>query len=342
MLVTLTLAGWFLAWLIVTGPLDIARITATLWLIAAPALLGLAALRVLFDSLPILRRGLGELLFFILWTASLVVPLATTARPSSLSTNMLDFPGFVRPLVGPAPRGDGGLAIGSGKILPGRVPLDVMAGISAPGYIASRAAWMIIALGVAVLAGILYRPHTASKRSDRLSRIAQLLAAGPPPTVKPSSPSARMAASPLVGLFAAEFRLIGAGRRFLVLAMLAATVGVIGDNRHVGSPAALLLLVFGLSAHAGRSEARGMLMLTATAVLPPAVRRFAFVGAGVAWALVLALPASVTQMSLQPLALALATGGVAGVIAVTLATVSHSSIAARLVLLMLWYGYLSS
>lgn len=341
MLATLTLAGWFLGWLIVTGPLNLWDLTSTLWLVAAPALAGLAALRLLFDARPLLRRGWGEFVFFMVWMASLAVPIAGAARPSGFSVNMLDFPGFVRPLVGPAPAADMDFAIGSTAVKPGRVPVDVMAGVSALGYLASRLAWGGIAIAIAAFAGLVHRPHSARK-PRRANALTRLLSPGPPPAAKPGSPAARASASPIVGLIAAEFRLVGAGRPFRLLAALAAVAGLAGDYRHVGSPAALLLLAFALSAHAGRSEARGLRTLTRTAPLSAWSRRAAFVVAGTGWALLMALPAALIHVSAVPLTLALATGATAALIATALATFSGSAVAPRLVLLVLWYGYLSS
>lgn len=342
MLSALTVAGWFLGWLMVSGPLNLWHITYALWLVAAPALIGLAAIRILFDALPWLRRGLGDFCYFVLWMTSIVMPAASEGLVSSFAVNMYDFPGFIRPLVGPAPNGDNDFGIGGVEVKPGRVPLDAMAGLHASGYIASRAAWVGIAVLLVLLAGAIYRPHKPPKRVKGEGRIARLLSQGPPPPANRAAMPALAAALPFLKLIIAEFRLIGAGRVFLILAGLAAASGFAPDYRHVGSPAALLLLAFALSAHAGRSEARGLLALTQTAVLPPIARRIAFVVAGVSWSLLLAIPAALISVSPAPLSLALATGGIVAIIAITLASISRSAFAPRIVLLILWYGYFSS
>ena len=129
---------------------------------------------------------------------------------------------------------------------------------------------------------------------------------------------------------------------FLLLAAAAAFAGLSGDYRHIGSPAALLLLVFALSAHAGRCEARGLLSLTATTATPPMLRRAAFAVAGLAWSLLLALPAAIVRGSGEPLLLALTTGAAASAAAMTLAALTGSSFAPRVVLLIAWYVYFSS
>ena len=267
MLAALTLAGWFLGWLMVSGPLDFWAITSALWVIAAPALMGLAAIRIFFDAVPWLRRGLGDFAYFVLWMTSIMMPVAVQSEASSLEVNMYDFPGFMRPLVGAAPAKDRDIGIGGIAVKRGRVPLDVEAGLEAEGYMASRALWAAIAVALAALSGLIYRPHTPPKRMKAQGWLSRLLAAGPPPIANAGAPPARAIAAPWSGLIVAEGRLIGAGKLFLLLAVGAAVAGIFGDYRHFGSPAALLLLVFALSAHAGRSEARGLLKLTATAAL---------------------------------------------------------------------------
>lgn len=342
MLAALTAAGWLLGYWIVEGPYRPATIALTLWLVAAPALLGLAALRILFDALAPLRGGLGDFAFFVLWMASIVVPAAVAERPSSLAVNLYDYPGFVRPLVGGSPSKDKDFSIGGGDILPGRVPLDVMRGVAADGYVASRLVWAGIAVGVAGAAGLVYRPHTAPRRRRRLERVARLFAAGPPPAADPAAPPARFAASPLAALLASEFRLILPGRLYLTLAGIAAAAGLAGDYRHIGSAAALLVLIFGLTAHAGRSEARGLLALSRVTATPPLLRRAAFVAAGTGWAILLAVPAAAIGLSPQPLLLGFATGAAAALTATLLASFSGSGFAPRLVLLIAWYVYLST
>lgn len=339
---TLTLAGWFLGWLMVSGPLNLWHITLTLWVVAAPALIGLAAVRIFFDAIPALRRGWGDGLFFILWMGAMIAPIAGSGKASSLSTNMFDFLGFVRPLVAGSPDGKDNFAIGGAELRPGRVSLDAMSGILADGYLASRAVWIGIAILLVVVAGLIYRPHKSGVGQGKAGLLSRLLDEGPPPSAAFTPPVPDLVRSPFPALIVAEFRLIGAGRLFKLLAAAAALSGVAADFRHIGSAAILLLLVFALSAHAGRSEARGLKGLLSTTWMPPVARRMAFVAAGVGWAMILGLPAIVASQSLAPLTLMLATGCVASVSAMALAAISGSAFAPRLVLLIVWYAYVSS
>lgn len=341
-LAALTLAGWFLGWLLVQGPLNPLEIAYGLWMVAAPALIGLAALRTLFSALPWLRSGLGDFAFLVLWISSIAMPAAIERLPSSFATNLVDFAGYYRPLVAGSPDGRDDFAIGGVDLKPGRVKLDAMKGLAAPGYAASRIVWIGVSIGVVVIAGLLYRPHRSRRRAMGRGRIARLLAAGTPPVANPAAAPAQRSATPRLGLVLAEFRLIGAGRPFKLLALIAALSGLLDDYRHIGSAAALLLLVFALSSHAGRSEARGLLALSATTLTPPLVRRAAFILAGIGWSLLLALPAATMRLSAEPLTLALTTGAIASLLAIALAALTGSAFTPRLVLLVLWYAYFSS
>lgn len=339
-LAALTLAGWFLGWLYGSGPLNLWHITLTLWVVAGPALMMLAAIRVLVDSVKVTRGGLGDTFFFLVWLTALAVPAVVSALPSSYAVNMLDLPGFVRPLAGPEPLQMGSFSIGFGPVREGRVPLDAMAGLYAPGYLASRLTWAAIAGALAILAGLLYGPHVAVQKVKEPGPLARLSAAATPAPANPAAPPAPFASNPYFNLVKAEFRLIGEGRIFVLLAASAAAVGLAGSYRTFGSPAALLLMVFALSAHAGRSET--MRALTCTVSLTPAVRRIAFIVAGTIWVLLMAIPGAVTHLSIQPLLLALATGAGASAVAIGLSALSRSAFAPRLVLLVLWYFYFST
>jgi hypothetical protein len=343
MLAALNLAGVYLATFMLRGDeLNIAELSFALWVVAGPALIGLAALRILFDSRPLLRSGFGDFAYFCTWIASIAVPVATEKSEPSFGANMWDFAGFVTPLKYGAPAGTDSFSIGGGFAATGTVNLDVMAGLFSPGYLESRLAWIAIAAAIVIAAGLIYAPHKAKKKAVLAGRLGALLNAGPPPRAFANAPAAKHAIADTFGLVAAEFRLIGSGRVFVLLAALVAIIAAVApDFRHVSSPAALLLMVFALSAHAGRSEARGLLALTKVAPLAPMVRRLAFVAAGAAWSLLLALPALLRAPPVETLTLAGATGAIAALVAIVLSTLTGSAFAARLVLLVLWYGYVS-
>ena len=347
-LAAMTLAGWFIAWLVTpVESVNLIEITLGLWLIAAPSLMGIAALRILFDALPATRGAFGEVLYFIIWMASIITPIAGAERNVSFAGNMTDFAGFIRPLTYDLPPGrENDFTIGAGKTsAPGRLDLDVMSGLLSEGYVASRFAWAGIAIALAAFAGLAYRPHRPRKERRRTGVLARLLAPGAPPPARRDAPPAGPASFAPAGLVAAEFRLIAEGRLWLLLAAGVAAIGWFADFRMVASPAALLLLIFGLTAHAGRSERSGLIALTGTLTFSPMVRRLAFVVAGVLWSLALTLPAAGRALlagSAESLLLSLATGAAAALAAIVLGAWTRSAFAPRLVLLIAWYMYLSA
>lgn len=347
-LAALTVAGFILAFLrLAPGDIRPLEILVGLWLVAGPAVMGLAAIRILFDAIPWTRGALGEVLMFVLWIASLAMPITAGDRAVGFASNMSDFAGFLSPLTYAAPsdgkrHGTPDISIGGVEVKPGHISLDVMAGLTAPGYPQSRLAWAGLACLAAAGAGLLYRPHRPKRRSEAAGKLARLLSAGPPKPANPAAPAARPSPLPWLGLVAAELRLIGGGRLTLLLALAAALAGVAADYRHLGAAAALLLLAFQLSAEAGRAEANGLRPLAITAPFGPMARRLAFVTAGAIWGVLLALPAFATHPWLDVLKQGVAPAVVAALAAMVLGAVTRSAFTPRLVLLVAWYVYLSA
>jgi hypothetical protein len=345
-LAAMNLAGWLIGWLVLPSHhVNYGHVSATLWLIAGPPMLGVAAIRILFDSFRLTRGPLGEVFFYILWMTSIVSPVASATRSDGFVANFRDPLGFVAPLMYTLKEGDDDIAIGSSPVGGKKIALDVMAGIESPGYIASRLAWSGVSVLIAMFAGLFYMPHRPRIRKSRFKWLTRWFGPGAPRPADPAAPPARGSWLPAVGLLSSEMRLIAQGRFWLLLAAAAAASGLFADFRHVTSPAALLLLVFGLSAHAARSERSKLLALTATGRFAPMARRVAFVLAGILWAVLIGAPAIVKAGmagDLVPLELSLATGAAAALIAIVLGMMAKSAFAPRLVLLVLWYGYLNA
>ena len=192
-----------------------------------------------------------------------------------------------------------------------------------------------------LLAGLLYTPHRARRKPGVGARVDGLMARRRRRVIANAPPAKRALAGP-IGLVIAEMRLIGSGWAFVCLALIAAAVAVfVPDFRRGGSAAGLLVLAFALSAHAGRSEARCLVSLTRVAAYSPMLRRTAFIVAGVVWSVALGLPAIVNHPPLEVVAIAAGTGAIAAVVAIGLSALNGSAFAARLVLLTIWYGYIS-
>ena len=346
-LATMTLAGWLLAWAVGTvdgvRPLDIGL---SLWLIAAPALMGTAAMRAVCDSLPVTRGAFGEVGFFILWSVSITVSAVSSMMDRSFFAAMLDFSGFVRPIVHSLPDDTFQvISIGRSPVTAGRVAIDVNSGLLSTGYIASRLIWAGWAVALVAFAGLVYRPRRPGKRWSIRDWIAARLAVAPPASAQADAPPAAGARVPWLGVLIAEFGLIGRGRAWRLLALAVALAGLVADFAGVVAPAMVLLLIFGASAHAGRSEPSGLLALTRTMQVAPMLRRVAFIVAGTAWSWAMALPAIVKAAlagGFEPLAVASAAGAIVAVVAIVLGAWARSAVAARLILLIAWYGWISA
>ena len=340
-LAALNLAGLFLGSLILPAGVNPLELSLALWVIAGPALMGLAALHRLFDALPPLRGALGDLLYFVLWITTLALPSTTTVARPSFAGNMADPGGFVRPLVHGAGLSEPDFTIGGAEVKPGRTPVDTLGGIASPGYLPSRAAWCGIALLVAALSGLVYRPREAPRRRRLAPRLTRWLEPGAPPPADPGSSPARLLARPEAGLLFGEARLIGRGRLFKLLALAVAIGGAFVHDLKLALSAALLPLVFALTAHAGRSEG-GLRNLTRLAPLPLWARRLAFVAAAAGWTTALTLPHALVQASPGTAGLAAAFGAAAGALAITIAATSRSAFAPRILLLIAWYAFSAS
>jgi hypothetical protein len=335
-----TFAGGILAWRAGQGAFDLALLTAATWVIAAPSLLCMIALRHLLNAVPITRGALGDVLAFLCWMAMLSLPVAVGHRPSSFVVNLWDPAGYTRPIVGNAPVLDREFAVGGGPVRPGRVAIDTRQGLAADGFLLSRLAWLGIALAVACFAGAIDRPmRVASTKERAWHRWRPHLRFGVHDAR--DRPAARVRA-PWLWQGIDQFLLIGRGGAFLVLAIVAALLGLVGAYRHIGSPAAVLLLVFALSAQAGRNEGRGLAALAATTPTPAFSRRAAFVVAGTIWSLLLAVPAGLQAASIEPLLLASGVGVTAAFLAIAIAAFTGSAFAPRMLLLIGWYAYFAT
>ncbi len=125
-----------------------------LW-VAMPAMAITAAVAVLFETLPGLRGGLGNVVFFFVWVTSLAV---------SDKNNIDDFAGFfviARSMqaalkkVYPAYKGDFALNIGESRLATKRF---VWTGVDwTPAIVWHRLLWVLIALAIAVAASLFFQ-----------------------------------------------------------------------------------------------------------------------------------------------------------------------------------------
>jgi hypothetical protein len=342
-----TAAGIVLAYLMLPfDQVNPAVIAFALWVIAAPAVVLVASIRLLLEARRWTRGPLGEVLYFFFWIGSIAI-VAAAQGSTGFGAGMLDSTGFMGPLAYSLDA-DANFTIGGGALVADgakqRIFLDVMGGIMSDGYLASRAAWLGVAALVPLVAGLVYLPHKPGKAKRKpIIPWARLLEPGAPPKADANARPARAAGLGWLNLLAAETRLM-AGRLGLLLFLLIAVGGWFAPYSTGAGPAAMLVLVFAATAHAGRSEQKGLLALTRTGAWTPMARRIAFVVAGLLLTLLAsagAIAHGLVEGQLRPLVEACAVGLASSATAIALGALTRSSTAPRLVLLIAWYGYLN-
>jgi hypothetical protein len=337
------LAGWLMAWFVLpVSQIHFWQIALALGLTGIPTVLGLAAFRRVAHAFLFTRRAFGDVLFFMFWFFSITAPLFAHSAVNTYRANLWDFGGSIQPLSHFA-NGLQSLSIGYGMaVLPGRARADVLAFLLSRPYLAARLTLAVGAIAVAAIAGMLYRPQTSRSRARISHRWTRWLQPGPAPAACLQVIPARASSFPFLNLIGSEMRLIVGSRLALLCGILVALVGFFTDYRHVASPLLFLLLLFGLTAQAAREETIGILALTVTAPFSPWRRRAAFVTGGLLASLLLSLPALLIHPSLRILGLATAIGFGAALFTIALTVLSRSAFAARLLLLLVWYGYISA
>ena len=76
--------------------IDLMALWAPIWLMGFPSLIFAAALAVLFESVAILRGGLGNIIYFFIWGPILIGSSARSYITSGASTHAYDFAGVAR------------------------------------------------------------------------------------------------------------------------------------------------------------------------------------------------------------------------------------------------------
>jgi hypothetical protein len=137
-------------------------------LISIPAMAVIAALALVFETIPFLRGGFGNVAYFFLWTAILSVPIATNSSIYDLSGLFLVRHSMIASHAAPAAENSFSLSIDVGQFK--TTSLFRWEGISWTGEILfSRLALFVVALLLCVLAAALFDRFDAA-RSYRMLR----------------------------------------------------------------------------------------------------------------------------------------------------------------------------
>jgi hypothetical protein len=204
-----------------------------------PSMAVIAALAVLFETIPWLRGTLGNVVYFILWLVLLIVSAANMPSPQRVSEPANDLWGiqviFSSMMVDTAaafPDYQGSVAIGAVK-LPAPLQTFTWNGIDwTAEIILGRMLWLIAALGIVLLAALCFRRFDPAPRKHKPTRGTELAELPPLKTAQHTPKPAPIHLTPLASghrgfyprrILWAELRLLFKGIRwwwFIVFAGL--------------------------------------------------------------------------------------------------------------------------
>lgn len=335
LLVLLALAGVILS--LFRLPLDQVAPLETMAaasLIAMPALALIAAVRTVFGMRPALRRAWGDVAFFILWMLALTLS-ASFFMDGSGGSPFADVFGFAAPLVTGTSEPVTAMYIGGAPNVDRVMDFDGMAGVTDPAYLLSRLFWLVVAGLIAWGSGFLFKAGRVKPQKG-----AKKLITGPvtfaTALVAPLSPR-RSATLSFGTAFAAD---IFRPRWVLALVCAVALSGFVLPLRGVVGPALGLVLIFPLTRYGARWRPKSVEQWMASLPMDAAMMFSHRLAVACIICLALMLP-SLVGMTANEWADVLAIGVGLPIIAVTLGHVTRGPVAARLILLILWYGYLN-
>jgi hypothetical protein len=161
-----------------------------------PSMAVIAALAVLFETIPWLRGTLGNVVYFVLWLVLLVVSAANMPSPQRVGKPANDLWGIqvilssmIKDTAAAFPDYHGSVAIGA-VTLPAPLQTFTWNGIHWTAEIVfGRALWLSTALGIALLAALFFRRFDPAPRKPKPAQ-------GPEPTDSPPLESAQPAQTP--------------------------------------------------------------------------------------------------------------------------------------------------
>ncbi|MBM3122926.1 MAG: hypothetical protein FJZ97_12190 [Chloroflexi bacterium] len=201
-----------------------------------PAMAMIAALAILFETIPFLRGTLGNVSYAILWFALLVVSAASVPSPQNISEPANDIWGIQTVLSSMMadtatafPNYQGHFVIGMAS-LPAPLQTFTWNGIHwTSKIIFGRMLWTVVALGIGLLAALSFRRFDPAPRTSKLAGDPVTPAFSPPESVQPATAPAPVHLTPLAsgrGVFPplwillAELRLLIRGIRWWWLILI--------------------------------------------------------------------------------------------------------------------------
>ena len=310
-------------------------------LICAPAFAVIASLRALFAARPKLRGAGGDVLFFFVWITGISVAAMYFASGGNASP-IIDVFGYAGVIAGSTNEPIEYLAVGASEGVTDVISIDAMRGVLGGEYLLSRLFWIVMSGFIAVLGGLIFKPRGARKRrkfrADGKASILNNISSGILNRIIPKSATRT---APLWTNISQIFT----PKTFVLLLTVTAIAGLFFPFRTLIGPAIFLLLVFPLTSYSARWQSRSLTNYTATLPTDRFAQFFWRLCAAVIVAFILCLPAIAKAATLSPFTIAPDLALIILLLPLTaigIGAITRSAFTARLLLLIIWYGYLNA
>lgn len=348
LLAGLTAAGLIIGLFRLEGSMNIFKVVTALWLPAAPALAIVAAIRLFMDARNFTRRWLGDVIFFFAWVFLLVIGLI--AARNSVTGHMTAKPfgdafGFSTPLINSIDAPVTSITIGGATNTSRSLDINAWQSLTDGVYLQARILWLVAAAGIAMLAGLIWEPMKTRKPK---------LKQGEAPAIAHTSIADITFKAPItipsgtanyLSVIISEIKLILKNKTWLICLVAAGLMGALAPFRTVAGPAILLALIFPLTDASSRWQAKSTGALLNTLGTDKLQRTALLYIAAAIIAAVIILPAAARLMitgNIQWLPhIGLIIFAVPAFI-VAAGTITRSAVTGRLIMLIIWYIYLSS
>lgn len=315
------------------------NIIFALTIIAAPALAVIAGLRTIFSMRPLLRKAGGDVLFAILWLGFISLSAAFFLLYGKSGSPIYDVFGFAAPLAGSTDILIEVITILGPPTTDGMIEIDAIAGVSDRGFLVSRLFWVCVSALLVFLSGLIFKP-----RRMRFNFTQTQSSKAPVEFTSQKVIAAKPNASASLPQLQSEWAQILRPIWFAALLLVVAIAGAILPFRGMVGPAIALLLIFPLTLHGARWRGAEMSRLADLAPNSATAQFTKRIVASVLLAFALCLPAlarMLVQEELSQFTDVMAIGIGLPLIAIGLGHVTRGPVAGRLILLILWYGYLN-
>ncbi|MEM7492725.1 MAG: hypothetical protein AAF296_05045 [Pseudomonadota bacterium] len=351
LLAGLTIAGLILSVFRIDGEINILQTIIALWLPAAPSLALVAAIRLFLDARNFTRKWLGDVVFVVAWMGLILVSLIAATPISGETVTSQPFSdafGSISPLVGSVDGPVQGVSIGGSANTGENLSIEAWRAVTDSDYVVSRGMWLLFAVGLAFLAGLIWAPMKVTTatvdhaHSSRLTRFASAIL----PEKRVAGLQATLTQnSYFQGLTWSHVRLVFRHWIRVVLLVAASIAGFVAPFRTVAGPAILLVLIFPFTEASARWQNRSLQSYLET-IGPSAVQR-AVVStlSNCLIAILVTAPAAVRAILSGELQWLPHIAMICFAVPITITILSiftRSAVAGRMIMLLAWYAYLSS